>query len=143
MVFRTRTGERSSEPAQRPAGLAWHGFTLIELLVVLAIVATLLTLALPRYYGQLDAAKESVLRENLRTTREVITKFYADKGRYPMTLLELVEQHYLNQLPWDPVTESSSSWELVPVPDGGEGEVFDVRSSAQGEGRNGVPYAQW
>jgi prepilin-type N-terminal cleavage/methylation domain-containing protein len=44
------------------------GFTLVELLVVLAIIATLLSLAAPRYTGSVDKAKESVLRENLSTT---------------------------------------------------------------------------
>lgn len=45
------------------------GFTLIELLVVLAIVASSLTLAVPRYLNQLETSKEAVLRDNLRTTR--------------------------------------------------------------------------
>ncbi|HEX6267468.1 MAG TPA: type II secretion system protein, partial [Burkholderiales bacterium] len=31
-----------------------RGFTLIELLVVLAVVGTLLTLALPRYFSSID-----------------------------------------------------------------------------------------
>ena len=38
------------------------GFTLIELLVVLAVVATLLTLAVPRYFGSIDRSKEAVLK---------------------------------------------------------------------------------
>ena len=67
-----------------------RAFTLIELLVVLGIVALLLTLAVPRYFGKVDATKETVLRENLRTTRDVIGKFYGDTGRYPETLDELV-----------------------------------------------------
>ena len=38
-----------------------RGFTLIELLVVMAIVATLLTLAVPRYFISIDRSKEAVL----------------------------------------------------------------------------------
>ena len=38
-----------------------RGFTLIELLVVLAIVATLLTLALPRYSSSVDKSKISAV----------------------------------------------------------------------------------
>ena len=52
------------------------GFTLIELLVVLAIVSTLLLLVAPRYFHQVDASREAVLRDNLRATRDVIDKFY-------------------------------------------------------------------
>ena len=51
------------------------GFTLIELLVVLAIVAMLLTLAAPKYFGSLDTANEVVLIDNLKQTREVIDKY--------------------------------------------------------------------
>lgn len=65
-------------PAARRAG-----FTLIELLVVLAIVSTLLLLVAPRYFHNVDATKEAVLRENLRAVRDVLDKFHADAGRYP------------------------------------------------------------
>lgn len=120
-----------------------HGFTLIELLVVLAIVATLLTLALPRYFGKVDATKEAVLRENLRTTRDVIGKFYGDHGRYPDSLQELVDRKYLASLPLDPITDSIETWVLVPAPEGYKGAVADLNSGASGAAISGVPYAQW
>ena len=126
----------------RPKALA-HGFTLIELLVVLAIVAVMLTLAIPRYYSQLDQAKESVLRENLRATRDVLDRYYGDTGRYPDSLQELVERRYLRDLPVDPITESSSTWVLVPVPEGYRGNVYDLRSGSPATAKNGTPYAQW
>lgn len=119
------------------------GFTLIELLVVLAIVSTLLLLVAPRYLHKVDASKEAVLRDNLRTVRDVIDKFYGDNGRYPETLEELVEKKYLRSLPVDPITESASSWELVPVPEGYEGTVYDIRSGARGAAQDGKKYAEW
>ncbi len=125
------------------SGMSRRGFTLIELLVVLAIVATLLTLAVPRYFGKVDAAKETVLRENLRTTRDVIGKFYGDTGRYPETLDELVERRYLASLPYDPLTDSSTSWTLVPAPEGYKGAVYDIRSGASGRAADGSAYAEW
>jgi len=124
----------------RPVG---RGFTLIELLVVLAIVAVMLTLAIPRYYSQLDQAKESVLRENLRATRDVLDRYYGDTGRYPESLEELVEKRYLRDLPVDPITESSSTWVLVPVPEGYRGSVYDLRSGSPATAKNGTPYAHW
>jgi general secretion pathway protein G len=120
-----------------------RGFTLIELLVVLAIVAVLLTLTVPRYYGKVDQAKEAVLRENLRTTRDVLGKFYADVGRYPQSLEELVDKKYLSTTPIDPITESAEGWTLVSPPSGYSGNVYDLRSASSGTGSNGVPYAQW
>ena len=119
------------------------GFTLIELLVVLAIVSTLLLLVVPRYFNKVDESREAVLRDNLRSTREVLDKFYGDNGRYPETLDELVEKRYLRALPQDPITESATSWQLVPVPEGYKGSVYDIRSGAPGTARDGRNYGDW
>ena len=119
------------------------GFTLIELLVVLAIVASLLTLAVPRYLNQLEASKDAVLRDNLHTTRQVIDKFYGDVGRYPESLAELVEKNYLRALPMDPITESSSTWQIVGVPSGYKGTVYDIKSGAVGRSKSGQAYGDW
>lgn len=119
-----------------------RGFTLIELLVVLAIVALLLTLALPRYFGSIDAAKERVLVENLRTSRDAIDKFYADSGRYPDSLEELTEKKYLRSLPFDPIVDSAARWTVVPPPSDVKGNVYDLRSSAEGTSRSGKPYVE-
>lgn len=119
------------------------GFTLIELLVVLAIVSTLLMLVTPRYLDKVDGAREAVLRDNLRLTRDVIDKFHADQGRYPDSLDELVEKKYLRALPMDPITESATSWLTVPVPEGYKGTLYDIRSAAPGVAKDGRRYAQW
>lgn len=129
-------------PRGRRAGKA-AGFTLIELLVVLAIVAVLLTLAVPRYYNQIDASKETVLRENLKETREILDRFLGDTGRYPNGLQELVDRNYLRALPMDPVTMSATGWVLEKPPDGYKGEVFNLHSASNGIGKNGQPYAEW
>jgi general secretion pathway protein G len=117
------------------------GFTLIELLVVLAIVALLVTLALPRYVQSVDRSKETVLRENLRSARETIDKFYADTGRYPESLEELVQKRYLRALPVDPVTEGTE-WLLVAPPDAEQGKVFDLRSTAPGTTGDGKAFGE-
>ena len=120
-----------------------RGFTLIELLVVMAIIATLLSIAAPRYFGQVDVAREKALAQSLEVMRDAIDKFRADTGKYPATLNELVEKRYLRKLPVDPITESTETWELVPPPDPNESGVWDVRSGARGSGRDGRPFAEW
>jgi general secretion pathway protein G len=120
-----------------------RGFTLIELLVVLGIVALLLTLAVPRFFPSVDKTKETILAENLRTTRAVIDQFYADTGRYPDSLEQLVEKKYLPRLPFDPVADSDAVWVIVPPEDTGRGSVYDIHSGAEGKGRNGKPYSEW
>jgi general secretion pathway protein G len=116
------------------------GFTLIELLVVLSIVSLLLTLAVPRYFQSIDAARDAVLVDNLRTAREVLDQFYGDTGRYPDSLEELVEKNYLQTLPFDPVRASSVAWVLEPPKEGTKGKVYNLRSSAPGTNHRGVAY---
>lgn len=121
-----------------------RGFTLIELLVVLAILGLLLSLAAPKYVRSVDGAKETVLAENLRITREAIDRFHADRGRYPASLDELVVRRYLRSLPVDPLIDSATAWRLVAsTSEVGTQGVIDLKSRAPGIGRNGRAYAQW
>jgi general secretion pathway protein G len=76
-------------------GLTSTGFTLIELLVVLAIVTSLMMLAVPRYFASIDHAKEVTLKQNISIIRETIDKYYGDTGKYPESLQQLVDKKYL------------------------------------------------
>ncbi len=119
------------------------GFTLIELLVVLGIVALLLSLAVPRFFPRIDNARETVLAENLRNTRAVIDQYFSDTGRYPDSLDQLVEKKYLRGLPVDPVTDSSTTWIVVPPEDGAKGGVYSIKSGAPGNDHSGKPFLDW
>ena len=122
-----------------------HGFTLIELLVVLAILATLLTIAVPRYFNSVDRAKEASLKQNLLVLRDAIDKYHADNGEYPNSLEALAQDRYIRFVPEDPMTQSKESWVLVK-PQGADEEsklIYDVRSGALGNSRDGEPYATW
>jgi general secretion pathway protein G len=121
-----------------------RGFTLIELLVVMAILALLLTIAVPRYLAHVDRSREAVLRHNLTLMRDAIDKHHADKGRYPDGLGELVTQRYLRAIPADPVTGREDTWLVLPPPPGSDpGAVYEVRSGAEGNGADGTPYGNW
>lgn len=109
-----------------------RGFTLIELLVVFALLALLLTIAVPRYLHSTEAAKERVRAQNLATLRDAIDKFKADQGRYPAALSELIQRQYLRQLPLDPVTYSDQ-WSTLPVPGGAEAGIYDVAAPPEQE----------
>lgn len=121
-----------------------RGFTLIELLVVMSVIATLLTIAVPRYFQHLDRAREASLRESLAVMRDALDKYRGDTGRYPETLEELVTKRYLRKVPPDPITESTETWVIVPPPDEpGQRKVWDIRSGAEGQGKNGSDYSTW
>jgi general secretion pathway protein G len=119
------------------------GFTLIELLVVLAIIALLLTVAVPRYFGSLDRSKEAVLKEDLHQMRGAIDKYFGDRGKYPETLDALVAEKYLRSVPVDPITEKKDTWVAVPPQDPQKGGVYDVKSGAPGRASDGSAFADW
>lgn len=124
------------------------GFTLIELLVVMAIIATLLSIAAPRYFDHLDRARETSLRQTLAVMRDAIDKFKGDTGQYPRELAELADKRYLRRVPADPITDSAETWVVLapqadPAAEEPESGVWDVRSGAEGVGRDGTSYADW
>jgi len=119
------------------------GFTLIELLVVMSIIALLLAIAVPRYFQSVTRARESVLKENIALIRDALDKHYADTGKYPVTLAELVTKKYLRKVPEDPITGEGGSWVIVPPDRPEQGGVYDVKSGAAGRSLSGEPYQQW
>ena len=63
-----------------------RGFTLIEIMVVVAIIVTILSIAVPFYTTAMVRAKESVLQSNLFTMRSVIVQYTYDKEEPPQSL---------------------------------------------------------
>ena len=119
------------------------GFTLIELLVVMAIIATLLSIVAPRYFESIEKAKEAVLRQDLKIMRDAIDQFYADSGKYPLDLEELVDKRYLRSIPIDPMTESNTTWIEMPPQNEDEEGVYDVHSGFTGRALDGTFYEEW
>jgi general secretion pathway protein G len=138
-----RDPKRCSSSRAADAGV--RGFTLIELIVVFAILALLVSIAAPRYFAHVDRAKEAALRQDLSVMRDAIDKFYGDKGRYPSDLAEMVSQRYMRAIPVDPITESAGTWVTVPPPSDAQvkGEVYDVKSGAEGKAGDGSEYREW
>ena len=79
-----------------------RGFTFVELMIVMAIIAVLLSVAIPIYSRSIVRAKESVLKNNLFTMRTVIDEYTYDKQKAPQTLQDLVSDGYLRQIPHRP-----------------------------------------
>lgn len=128
---------RSPKPAR--------GFTLIELIVVMAIVALLAGIAAPRYFASVERARLNSLRSSLAVMRDALDKYAADKGRYPDSLQQLVDDRYLRTVPQDPLTDSADTWVTQPPPKDADlpGQVGDVHSGAPGRAPDGSLYADW
>ena len=124
------------------------GFTLIELMIVMAIIAILVSIAIPVYNRAITRARESVLKNNLFTMRTVIDEYTYDKGKAPQNIQDLVSEGYLRQIPVDPMTGSSDSWKVImedalTAVNQTEPGIFDVRSGSDKTSLEGTPYAEW
>ena len=120
-----------------------RGFTLLELMIVLSIMGILITIAQPNLKKSVIRAREVVLLENLFQMREAIDQYYADNGRYPNMLNDLINtqersKSYLRDIPKDPLT-GLSDWIIVAA-EGDEGGVFDVHSASPLIALDGTPY---
>jgi general secretion pathway protein G len=128
---------------RRAGRTATHGFTLIELLIVMAIIGTLLSIAVPRYFHSLQHARETVLKQDLSILREAIDKYYADLNEYPEKLPDLVDKHYVRSLPVDPFTRLADTWTVVASDDPDHPGIRDIQSGAPDIASNGTPVASW
>ncbi|MBI3398330.1 MAG: type II secretion system protein [Deltaproteobacteria bacterium] len=122
------------------------GFTLIELLIVMSIIAILATIAQPSFKQAVVKAREAVLKEDLFVFRDVIDKYYSDKGKYPPTFDDLAKEGYIRGIPKDPFTNSTESWQIIYSGSEAEGEekgIYDVHSGSDLIALDGTPYNEW
>ncbi len=121
-----------------------RGFTLLELLFVLLIVALLAGIVGPMLIGSISRARESTLKEDIHVMRRAIDNYYADNGKYPGELADLVNKRYLRGLPADPVTERRDTWIVVRTGnDKGLGGIIDVHSGSELTANDGTFYRDW
>lgn len=131
---------------RKTSGLSDRGFTLLELMIVMAIMGILITIAQPSLKQSITRAKEAVLREDLFQIRDALDQYYADNGKYPAQLTDLINQSeksksYLRGIPKDPFT-GAEDWITIAL-ESEEGGVFDVHSASPLVGTDGTAYNTW
>jgi general secretion pathway protein G len=116
-------------------------------MIVLSIIMILMAVAVPVYNQSVVQARESVLRSNLSTLRNVISQYTLDKQKAPQGLDDLVTAGYLRQIPLDPMTRESN-WEVVQedvllAVDQQDPGITDVHSASSGIASDGTAYSTW
>ncbi|UXY50777.1 type II secretion system protein [Pseudomonas tohonis] len=140
---------------------------MIELLVVMATLAVLATLLFPLLEHASRRQKEVELKQALLDIRDALDA-YREASRsgvfksgtesgYPRELAELTKvrdargQLFLRAIPVDPFVSGQSkevlwgirSYQSPPGSPAALGDVFDIYSTSNDRGSNGVPYREW
>jgi general secretion pathway protein G len=92
-------------------------------------------------------AQEQTLKHDLLIMRTAIDKYALEKKRAPQSLRDLVDSHYLSDIPIDPFT-GKKDWipdftDTVLSVDQTTTGMGDVHSSSAQIGSNGTPYNTW
>jgi general secretion pathway protein G len=116
-------------------------------MIVISIIMILMAVAVPVYNQSIVQARESVLRSNLNTLRNVIQQYTLDKQKAPQSLDELVTAGYLRQIPVDPMTRQTN-WEVVQedvmqAVDQQDPGITDVHSASNATASDGTAYSSW
>ncbi|HWY06202.1 MAG TPA: type II secretion system protein [Candidatus Acidoferrales bacterium] len=141
--FRAERFNRRRKPVCRGV----RGFTLIELMIVMMIISILIGMAAIIYDKTIKRARESVLKQDLQTMRQAIDNYTLDKQQAPQSLDDLVDAHYLREVPLDPVCQQKDwvphTGDTVLSPDQTSTGVDDVHSGCQQNGSDGTSYTTW
>jgi general secretion pathway protein G len=91
--------------------------------------------------------KEAELKRDLSTIREAIDRYTMEKHEAPQSLQDLVNEHYLHNIPSDPLTDKRD-WvpvtsDTVLTVDQTKTGIADVHSNSSDVDRHGIPYNTW
>ena len=118
-------------------------------MIVLTLIAVLVGIAVPIYKTLILRSRESTLKVNLHTLREVIDQYTADKKKAPQSLQDLVDAGYFRRdgMPLDPMTGQRTWREVVDSSvssaDQTETGITDVHSLSTQMSTEGTTYDTW
>ena len=124
-----------------------RGFTLIEMMIVISLMLILISVALPVYNRSVLRTRESVLKQDLFSLRNVIDQYKLDKQKAPQALDDLVTAGYFKKIPADPFT-GQADWVVEQedqdnAVDPQQPGINDIHSASQQTSTEGAPYSEW
>jgi general secretion pathway protein G len=112
----------------------------------MTIMVTLAAVGVVNYQRIREKAKETLLKDDLKTMRKLIDQYSADKEALPDSLDDLVSGGYLREIPIDPIT-GNADWQLEMGDDSlsrtTKQGVIDVHSKAPGTDFGGQPFSDY
>ena len=82
--------------------------------------------------------------------RAILRQYRDDKGTFPGSLKDLVDEGYVRAIPHDPMTRSRDTWKVTygyagtPAPGSSSRLVIvNVRSGSPDRAADGTPYSAW
>jgi len=114
----------------------------------MTILVVLASIGVVAYQKLRDKARETLLKQDLKTMRDIIDKFAADKEELPQTLDDLVAAGYMHDVPVDPMT-GEADWvpqigdDLLSRDGSAKQGIVDVHSKAEGVGSDGKAYSEY
>jgi general secretion pathway protein G len=91
--------------------------------------------------------RERILKHDLMVMRQAIDQYTLDKQKAPQSLQDLLNGHFLKEIPTDPFTRKKD-WlpqfdDVVLSPEQSSTGVVDVHSASSQIDSNGIPYKEW
>ncbi len=142
------------------------GLSLLELVTTMIIVSVAATVVLPAGKIYVTQNIEEKLKTNLLSVRDAITKYRTATGNYPRSIDILLQNRYLRRMELEPF---GARWQYRPSTGvytwkfflektltnqhhltSGKSfvaqdtdRIFDIRTTVENTGMNGVPYNEW
>ena len=112
----------------------------------MSIMVILAGVGVVNYQKIREKARETILKEDLKTMRKLIDQYSADKEALPDSLDDLVSGTYMREVPVDPIT-GNADWQLDmgddPFSRTTKQGVIDVHSKAPGADSGGKAFADY
>lgn len=115
----------------------FRGFTVVELLVVIVVIGIIASITVFSYRGVQTRANDGAVQDDLKKLGDALNIYNGEKGRYPLTLVELqtITNVKFSRSNYDTTThaaayctESGTGVDMVVMGKSKSGRIFYVKN---------------